>query len=306
VRSRIVPDDSPSWYLIGDRTSHVSLHAALAFRIVEWLSVGAGVRITFDEEALITGTATEVRRVTDPVTGEERVEAGTELGIEASIYGRASPILGVLVAPIPELRFGFAWRGELVSDDWGWSRLQGIEGVGDIGFIHRFTHVFRPHELAWSAAYRIHDVIEVSAELTWALWSQAVSPTWRDLGSRFGDTLVPAGGVRVTPTPGLDLLAGYRYSRAPLSDLGGPTNLLANDTHHASLGLELDLDALIEDEVPFTISLAGRLAILEEREERKDGRRFPSDAALLGNPGYPGYRYGGFVPSVQLAVETRW
>lgn len=307
VRSRIRPDDALSWFFIGDRTSHVSLHASLAFRIVDWLSVGAGVRITFDEEAFITGATTEVRRVTDPVTGEERVEAGTRLGIEASIYGRASPVLGVLVAPIPTLRFAFAWRGRLVSDDWGWARLQGIEGVGDIGFVYRFTHVYRPHELAWSAAWRAHDVLEVSAEVTWALWSEAVSPTWRTLEGRFGDIVVPSVGVRVTPTPGVDLLAGYRYVRSPFSDLGGPTNLLTNDTHHASLGLELDLDRLVPDEtVPFTVSLSGRLAILEEREEVKDGRRFDSDAALLSNPGYPGYRYAGFVPSVQLSVETRW
>lgn len=306
VRSRIRPDDSLSWFLVGDRTTHVSLHLSLGFRITSWLSVGAGARITFDEEAYITGTATDIRRVVDPMTGEERIEAGTRLGIEASIYGRASPLLGLLVAPLPELRFAFAWRGRLYSDDWGTSRLQGIEAVGDIGFVHRFTHIYRPHELVWSVAWRAHEAIELSAELTWAMWSEAVSPTWRTLDGRFGDTLVPAAGVRVTPMPGVDLLAGYRYARSPFADFGGPTNLLANDTHHLGLGVEVDLDPLTRDDVPFTISLAGRLAILEEREEIKDGRRFSNDAALLANPGYPGYRYGGFVPSVQLAVETRW
>jgi len=307
VRSRIRPDDEPSWLLVGDRTSHVSLHAALGFRIVEGLSVGVGVRVTFDEEAFITGASTGVERVVDPETGEERVEAGARLGIDAAIYGRASPVAGVLVAPLPELRFAFAWRMRLYSDDWGHSRLQGIEGVGDIGFAHRFTHVYRPHEFALSAAWRPHRVIELSAELTYALWSDAVSPTWRDLQGRFGDVLVPAGGVRISPVPGVDLLAGYRFAPSPYADLGGPTNLLANDTHHVSAGVELDLDALIADEdVPFTFSLSGRLGVLVEREEIKNGRRFPSDAALLANPGYPGYRYGGVVPSVQLAVETRW
>jgi len=307
VRSRIRPDDEPSWLMIGDRTSHVSLHAALGFRIVEWLSVGVGARVTFDEEAFVTGASTGIERVVDPVTGEERVEADVRLGIEAAIYGRASPVVGVLVAPLPELRFAFAYRMRLYSDDWGHSRLQGIEGVGDIGFVHRFTHVYRPHELAWSAAWRAHRVLELSAELTWALWSDAVSPTWRDLGGRFGDVLVPAGGVRVSPVPGLDLLAGYRFAASPYADLGGPTNLLANDTHHVSFGVELDLDPLIPDEeVPFTFSVSGRLGVLVDREETKNGRRFASDAALRSNPGYPGYRYGGVVPSVQASVEARW
>ncbi len=307
VRSRIGPDDALSWFQLGDRTSHLSLHASLAFSIAEWLSVGVGVRVTFDEEAFITGATTDLRRVVDPATGEERVEAGTSLGIDASIYGRASPVLGLLVTPTEELRFGFAWRGRLYSDDWGWARLQGIEGVGDIGFIYRFTHVYRPHELAWSAAWRVHPTIEVSAELTWALWSEAVSPTWRTLEGRFGDTLVPAGGVRITARPGLEVMLGYRYARSPFGDLGGPTNLLSNDTHHLGFGVEADLERLVEGEdVPFTIGLAGRISILEDRTEVKNGRRFVSDRALVENPGYPGYRYGGVVPSVQMSVETAW
>jgi hypothetical protein len=307
VRSRIRPDDALSWLQLTDRTQHISLHLGLAYRIAEWLSVGVGVRITFDEEAFITGTATDVRRITDPVTGEERVEAGTRLGVETAIYGRAAPVLGVLVAPVPTLRFGFAWRGRLFSDDWGWARLQGIEGVGDLGFLYRFTHVFRPHELAWSAAWRAHEVLEVSAELTWAMWSDALSPTFASLAGRFGDVVIPAVGARVSPLPGLDVLLGYRYARSPFSDLGGPTNLLSNDTHYVGLGIEADLDRLIEGEsMPFTVGLSGRLAILEDREEVKNGRRFLDDRALVTNPGYPGYRYGGLVPSVQVSVETQW
>jgi hypothetical protein len=307
VRSRIRPDDALQWLALTDRTQHVSLHASLAYRIAEWLSIGVGVRVTFDEEAFITGAAEDVRRVTDPVTGEERVEAGTMLGVDTAIYGKLSPVIGVLVAPIPALRFGFAWRGRLFSDDWGWSRLQGIEGVGDIGFRHRFTHVFRPHELAWSAAWRVHETFEASAELTWAMWSDALSPTFDAPEGRFGDVLVPAAGIRVTPLPGLDLLAGYRYARRPYDDFGGPTNLMINDTHSVGLGAEADLDRLIAGEdVPFTLSVAARLSILEDREEVKNGRRFETDRALTTNPGYPGYRYGGLVPSVQVGVETAW
>lgn len=307
VRSRILPDDALSWLSLGDRTQHVALNAALAYRIAEWLSIGVGARVTFDEEAFITGAAEGVERVVDPVTGEERVVAGATLGVDTAIYGHAAPVVGVLVAPLPTLRFGFTWRGRLFSDDWGWSRLQGIEGVGDIGFIHRFTHVYRPHELAWSAAWRAHEVFEVSAEITWLLWSDARSPTFDRLEGRFGDVVVPALGVRVTPLPGLDVLGGYRYAARHFDDLGGPTNLMLNDTHTVGLGLGADLDRLIDGEsVPFTVTVAARLSILDDREEVKNGRRFESDRALTSNPGYPGYRYGGLVPSVQVGVEAAW
>lgn len=307
LQSRIRPDESPSWLHLTDRTQHLAVHVALAYRIVPWLSVGVGVRITLDEEAFITGTATEVTRVTDPMTGEERVEAGAALGLDAAVYGRAGPTAGVLVAPLPELRFAFAWRSRLFSDDWGWARLQGIDGVGDLGFAYRFAHVYRPHELVWGAAVRAHEALEISAELMWQLWDDPRSPAGQLLPGRFGDVLVPSIGVRVAPTPGVDLLAGYRYARSPFDNLGGPTNLLSNDVHHVSLGAEVDLDVLVTGEdVPFTLSVSGRLSILEAREEVKNGRHFPSDRALLTNPGYPGYRYGGMVPSVQLGVETRW
>lgn len=306
VQSAIRPDDTPQWLMLTDRTQHITLYAALAYRIAEWLSVGVGVRILFDEQTFITGRASDVRRVTDPETGEERIEAGARLGVDTAIFGRTSPTVGLLFAPMPNLRFAFAWRGRLYSDDWGHSRLAGIDSVGEIGFLHRFVHIYHPDELAWSAAYAPIEELEISAELTWALWSSAPSPTWASLEGRFGDVLIPSAGVRVNVHPGVGVLAGYRYVRRPFDDFGGPTNLLVADSHAASLGVEIDLDRLIEDEVPITLTLAGRLAIFEDREEVKNGRRFPDDRALLENPGYPGYRYGGLVPSVQLGVEAEW
>jgi hypothetical protein len=69
VHSNIRPDDTPSWLTLTDRTQHIALFLGLAYRITEWLSLGVGARITFDEEVFITGTAENVRRETDPETG---------------------------------------------------------------------------------------------------------------------------------------------------------------------------------------------------------------------------------------------
>ncbi|MBZ0120786.1 MAG: hypothetical protein K8H88_27580, partial [Sandaracinaceae bacterium] len=302
VLSSLVPDDQPQWLMHTDRTQHIVLHAALAYRMAEWLSVGVGLRVIFDEEAFLTGFAADVRR--DPMTG--RLLAGARIGVDTSIYGHVAPTAGLLFSPLRDLRFGFSWRGELLSDDWGYARLQGLESIGDLGFVYRFAHIYRPHQLGLSAAWRPIPEIDVSADLTWALWSQAPSPTQADLGSRFGDILVPMLGVRVTPVAWLSLMAGYRFDRAPYADLGGPTNLMTSDTHTATWGARIDLDALIDADVPFTVGVAGRFAFLEDREEIKNGRRFPDDAAFMRNPGYPGYRYGGWVPSLSLQVDARW
>ena len=307
VLSTIRPDTELQWLMLGERMTHIALHAAIAYRITDWLSAGIGVRVTFDEEVYLDGIATETRTVTDPTTGEERVEVSTRLGTRSTIYGRAAPTLGVRVGPFYGLRFGFAWRGQLYSDDQGESRLAGIPGVGEIGFTHHFTHGYRPHDLSWSAAYRPMPELEISAELTWALWSEALSPNFDRLQGRFGDTLTPSVGVRATPLPGVMLMVGYRYVRAPFNNFGGPTNLLLSDRHVPSAAVSIDLDPFTPDEeIPVRLGLAFRLGILEDREEVKNGRRFRDDRALVSNPGYPGYRYGGLVPSLMLNVEGRW
>ncbi|MCZ7682572.1 MAG: hypothetical protein M5U28_28770 [Sandaracinaceae bacterium] len=95
VQSVIRPDDAPQWAMLTDRTQHITLYAGLAYRIAEWLSVGVGVRILFDEETFITGRADDVRRVRDPETGEDRIEAGARLGVRSAIYGRTSPTVGL-------------------------------------------------------------------------------------------------------------------------------------------------------------------------------------------------------------------
>lgn len=301
VVSTIVPDDRLQWMMWTDRLRHVGIFAGLSMRLAPWLSVGVGVRVTFD-----TGTFISARTIgVEPVGDEVRITV--RIGAESAIYLRSAPVLGLRVVPIEALRLAFSWRGAITADDWGWTRLQEIPGITDLGFLFRFAHVVRPHTLRWAAAFRASDELEVSADLEWQLWSGGVSGNNASLPGRFGDTLVVAAGVRVTPRPGLDILGGYRYVPSPFSSFGGPQNLLTANRHVASLGVSVDLDSLIEGEsVPFTIRLGGRLGFLESRTEVKNGRRFSRDSQLHGNPGYPGYRFGGLVPAAQLEVETRW
>lgn len=301
VVSTIVPDDRVQWMMWTDRLRHVGIFAGLSLRLVEWLSVGVGVRVSFD-----TGTFISARTI-GVVRTDDEVRITARIGVESAIFLRSAPVLGVRVVPVDELRLAFSWRGAITADDWGWTRLQEVPGITDLGFLFRFAHVVRPHALRWAAAFRVIDELEVSADLEWQLWSEGVSGNNAPLPGRFGDTLIIAAGVRVTPTPWLDILGGYRYVPSPFSNFGGPTNLLTASRHVASLGVSVDLDPLIADEVvPLTIRLGGRLGFFESRTEEKDGRRFSRDIQLFGNPGYLGYRYGGLVPSAQLEVETRW
>lgn len=300
------PDDDLQWMTLTDGSRHLSLEAGLAYRPVDWLSIGLSARLGLGVSLFTTAAETSIDSTTMPGT----IDVGTRIGAQGQVSARVSPIASVAIMPLDELRFGITYRAASYIDDWGWSRVQGVPGFADIGYQHHFAHWVRPHEVAFGAAGRPLPWLEISADLTWQHWSEAMTGNHDPASGRFGDTLVPAGGVRITPTPGLDVMLGYTYVRAPFQNFGGPSNLLINDTHHASLGAAARLDELTGDaSLTFTLRASFRLSILEEAHEHKDFRRFRDDASWMRNPGYfgdMGYAYGGFVPSFQLSAEARW
>jgi long-subunit fatty acid transport protein len=305
------PDDDVQWMTLTDGSRHLSLEVGLAYRPVDWLSIGIAGRLGLAVELFTSAAVTDVTMQPDPqMPSDQVIHVATIIGAQGRVMARMTPIASIAIMPIDELRIGLTYRMANYVDDWGWSRVQGVPGFGDIGYVHRFAHWVRPHEVALGVSGRVLPWLELSADLTWQHWSEARTENHDTAPGRFGDTFVPAAGVRVTATPGLDLLFGYSYVRAPFQNFGGPSNLLINDTHHASLGLSAALDTMLHDpSAPFTLRASFRLSILEEASEVKDYRRFADDGLWMRNPGYlggNGYVFGGVVPSVQLSAEARW
>ena len=143
--------------------------------------------------------------------------------------------------------------------------------------------------------------------MTWARWSAALSTNHNAQNSPvWGDTWTPATGARWRAHRALALLGGYRYQRSPLGNFGGPSNLLDNDRHAVSLGLESELERWLTPGFDATANLALEHVILVERSETKDYRRFSSDTALQKNPGYPSYVYGGRILALSAGLEARF
>jgi long-subunit fatty acid transport protein len=300
------PDDDIQWMTLTDGSQHLSIEAGLAYRPFDWLSIGVSARLGLAVSLYTTAAATSV--TPDPVSGD--IDVTTRIGAAGQVSARVSPIASIAIMPIDELRIGITYRAANYIDDWGWSRVQGVPGFADIGYQHRFAHWVRPHEVALGVSGRPAPWLELSADLTWQHWSEAMTGNHDPGSGRFGDTFVPAGGARITATRGLDLMFGYSYVRAPFQNFGGPSNLLINDTHQASLGAAARLDELTGDaSATFTLRASFRLSILDESREHKDYQRFASDDAWMRNPGYLGdtsYVFGGVVPSVQISAEARW
>jgi long-chain fatty acid transport protein len=302
----IRPDDDVQWALLTDRTQVISSHFALAYRIAPWLSLGAGLRFLFDVQTLTRGQVTDVYLETDPETNRSVVKTSTRLGTNAQVFGRVSPIFGVLVTPLEELRIGLSYRHKSYVDDWGDTRLSGIPDLGNLGYTHRFAHYFEPTQVTLGVSADVSREVDVSFDLTYSRWSEALTTNhnffYRDdeNGGIWGDTWMPAAGVRWKLDDAISLSLGYRFQKSPIDNFGGPTNLLDNDRHVIGTGVEL---ALGENAA---VTFALNHVILAERSEHKDFRRFTSDAAWQKNPGYPGYSHGGHVTAGSIGVESRW
>lgn len=298
----IRPDDDPQWALLTDRTQVLSAHGGVAYRVTPWLSLGVGLRVSFGVQTLTKGEVTSVSLQTDPTTGRSAVKTGTQLGTDAQVFARVSPSAGVLVTPTERSRIGLVYRHKSYVDDWGNTRISGVPDIGDMGYTHHYAHYFEPSEVTMAVGYDVARALDVSFDLTWNRWSEALSTNRNDLSGSaiWGDTWTPAIGARLRPVETLAIMAGYRFQRSPLDDFGGPSNLLDADRHVVALGLELNLGANAR------ATLGLQSTSLVTRTETKDARLFTSDAALQKNAGYPSYSYGGHVIASSIGVEARW
>jgi long-chain fatty acid transport protein len=306
-RWSIRPDEELQWMFLTDRSHHISIDAGVAYRVAPWLSIGIGLRILFDTETLTLGQVESFEYDTDPETGEMSVRVSARLGEDVRVVGRFAPTVGILAEPHERLRLGLTYRARTFVDDYGWTRIEQVPILGTIGYVHRFLHYYQPHQVAASVAVNPIPSLCLSLDLTWANWSDARTVNAARPERGFRDTWTPAAGASWDSGRGLHVLAGYRFDPAPFSSGGGETNLLVNDQHVFGLGLELRLHELTgQDELRYTFMVAGQLHSLVRNEERKRPERFVSDEVFQDNPGYPGYRYGGTVPTVSASVMAEW
>jgi long-chain fatty acid transport protein len=315
-RTRSLPLTQPRWEMYDNRPHRLFIGVGVAWRPLEWLSVGAGISF----QATST-TRLEVEG-TIPAFGAERGSKLTHQ-LETRLLSVRYPLLGVQVTPTDWLAFGVTYRGEFRLGLELEARVDaditlGARSIPALFDLYtRSVNAFLPRQLSFGAALRPHPRVRASAEVTWVNWAAYELPVgYTDvaldltvppefaafvtqpgpiLGSRpipsgFRDRFVPRFGVEVlaVDTQHVDLRGrvGYFYEATPVPEQTGLGNFVDSDRHAVSLGLGATLEDLGEA-LPgrLLLDLAFQIGFIPERVMRKESLLDPTGS----------YRAGGIV-----------
>ncbi|MBM4370383.1 MAG: hypothetical protein FJ098_01930 [Deltaproteobacteria bacterium] len=275
----------------GEWDDMIFLHTGAAYRPLPWLSFGLSLKTNF-----------LLRSRTTTVTAGAAVASITNGAADFAV--RFRPAFGLLFRPVGGLHLGLAYRLE--------SRVQGefttrtvIPGEGGgVEVLSRRdprTSLFEPHELALGVGWE-GEAWGVEASGTWARWSEFRSSLRTDPGEegaryRFGDGGSVALGGRWSYRPWAEALAGLAFFPSPVPAQTGRTSYVDGEVLGLTAGHRFRFPLL---GIPVETGLFLQAWHLVEETVRKDPARIldedPSDAALqTNNPGYPGYRAGGWV-----------
>jgi long-subunit fatty acid transport protein len=224
-----VPDESPvRYHLLDSYVVAGNATLAAAFRVTDWLSIGAGVHLIY--------LRLHARRLLFPVL--QGIDLGGILGKRSELVLDGSDLtggvtLGFMLRPLRSLSFGLA----LISKN-----DVALEGDIELRFgsdaitpdktvpgTHVTTLVI-PWTLQGGVNWDVSRFVEVGAELRYyfyrefheqrtevkgiGLLSELVTP------KNYRDSLQVSGGVKVKlpPLPSLELMAGMHFDRTPAPD----------------------------------------------------------------------------------------
>lgn len=304
----------PYFYMFQSSAEKIVILPGFAFRVTDWLSVGAGLQVlanlggSVDVQADLFAQRVESRSMEMALTTREALTAGVALG------------------PFEGLTVGASFRQELGLDYAIPARIA-LEDVGVLDLNLVGSAVWSPHELSVGAAWDVPGArTTVTLDLVYALWSRAPNPQLMvvldtggavldgfglgdalDLCSEqeteaggclptspgFIDNLSPKVGVEHRVSEVLTLRGGWWYWPTPVPNQVGRTNYLDASSHHLALGVGLTFrDPLDVFAQPITVDLAGEAALLADRAVDK------------GSDGRVDYAFGGSL--FQLAASVRY
>jgi len=286
ARVHLVPAYEPRFVLLDNRPHRLLLNIGLSVRPTRWLSLGVGGTILADAAG-------------NGITFNVGVKGGTKVGetaIDLELPVRIAPLAGLLIQPLPWLRIGASYRGEV---DLG-VRLDILANVdvagivtGDAIITLRALNYYTPHRVELGVSADPHPQLTLAAGVGYEVWSRfsAGVPDVRilvDLGlnppmvqaffpaDNFQDVITPrlGGEYRLPLAEGkheLAFRAGYVYAPSPVPDQVGLPALLDNIRHVLTAGMGLRVGPLVSWwPYPVTVDVGLQYHLLVPREVHRN------------------------------------
>lgn len=298
--------DQPFWLNYNSSPERLVLNVSAGIKIVDQVSIGIGVQALAD----LVGKGADV-------SVDLFNKQITNATLDSHLATRISPVLGLAIKPMPWLRFGATYRGEMALL-YQIPASVNLIGVGTLQFNITGTTLYSPHTIQFGAAVDVLPELTLSLDGEWQKWSDMPTPytnlhiglngeVLKGLGlDKAFDINSPDQPPGLKDTFNVRFGAEYRITERVAARLGGfykPTPVPKQDTQGTNI---LDCDAVgvaagmgfaVDDpleifQAPVHIDLAAQGQFLLGREAKKDD----TDSV-------PSYKYSATVYGLTASVR---
>ncbi len=279
--------------LYGERTQRQIILPVLAYRIFDWLSVGAGVSLFIYSR---TDSYVYLPDIFD--------QSKAYINVNNKQKYTYVPDIGILISPLNQLWIGLSYMG---SDDFpiiGRSFVQVPQLNQEFVQIIDQYVFYTPPRISLGAGYRISDALTASFDLLWWGWSnfhdnhgKKPEPGWRD-------TFAPRAGIEYQLMEHVILRGGFSFEASPVPPQRARQNFVDNDREIFSIGagFPFKIDTRnCEASIHFQYQQFNKRKTIKEVEYDAD-----PDEPGVQNPGFPGYESSGALFSAGLDVGYRF
>lgn len=286
VRARAFDPARPFFAVYDSATEHYDISVGAGLRLVDWLHLGAGMR-------LAAGQSGDVQLAVDPVRGRL-----VQQSMDTFQYPTFAPTAGLVLGPVgvdevARATIGVVWR-EPISFQVALPATLVIEGA-DVDAILDVLMIanYQPRSLTAGGSLELARDLVLDVETQWAMWSAAPPPmlvTRVDLGGEglealgldttldapalgqdrvrspgYVDTVVWRAGVEWRPLVPLAVRAGYQFRPTPVPDQTSGTNIVDANAHIVALGVGVTFRLPYVFNQPITADLGYQAQLLEPR-----------------------------------------
>jgi len=308
--------------LLGERTQTLVTQVGLAYQIADWVAIGAGLSFMPSNQTL---AQVYVDNPTD--------QSDVDLVLNNDQSGLISPMVGLLLMPLPKWRISAVYRGEIFFDLSGTNEIQvrGFQEDDDFPTFQNYNTAvnYLPHEFVFGSAY-VSETWVVGVDVQWQLWNQfRDQQANQDTGLR--STIGTRIGVEYNIPKGFRYRTGAGFELTPVPEQTGRTSYVDNDRLFFTVGMGhpfkafgnvfeiswyLQYHYLIPRDTNKKVASSYPSCDSEQRDticneladdltDPETGEQVPEYQGLqTNNPGFPGFQ--SFGQLIAFGLDLRW